>query len=1648
MIDDATFVIYRNAFKEKGFHNGDKEGEYGVQSADFYADTIFADLIEREVVGIQAEVALVLHVWMAASHELHSVWNNCDTKYDTMESLAALDRATALWVGLEKTTTHDGYLLYYLAESASTFFQKDTEEAKVNTQILETLSSIQDNISTDLVCAKVANRTELHEKINRVNSWMIVPLLQKLIHFVMVGEKQELIQVYLAAVLPQVHSCDPNLASVLNFDTVGSLEQSKKLEWIRSLQNAFSCMRVTCDDVGMYKNSSHFPECQNNFMLNFTGHVVSHSDAGLYSRIDRDLHRLRILLKEGAINAALELYEYGYHAPFSLKNLAQSDVIPRPDSPLVDFYKYAYGNENDNAYTFVDQEVQRAFFREDEFQNMTSNQSSEVVLGLLSYHVSFLAVMSAFDISRQMCARNQSNTDALKYWDIAAALYIGSIEGAVKGGEEGGQLLFGVSKALCAVFDTCLEGNSRVNILIIQSLTLGAKYIGEGECIALGNLIEEFIFPALQTVVIQGTLASAVTVASSGSRRANETSVGTVHAFARSLLPQVREASKEVAPVLEQNLLLPYASALTTATVYDVADALYTAMPDLATDCESVGTMESPSLSLCESVRLQNPTNQIAFGRYLFLDTQLAEHLASLALDIRDIRNVTSIDQALDIYQEGRHALQHLRGNITLASLSTDATLWMVDDPIFNLYKFALYDESEFASADRPFPFADDFVQNSSDVELVGDAAVVLNIWMMISHHLSQVWRTCSAKKDANRDVDAAVALWIGSDQVEGSFDTGWLVYAVAQDASRRFGHQEREAESNKKLMEGFNLLQHMIRTCSENDDGSNFLFDLYHQVMEVQRLLTIPLVQMLLIAIAENDQSRVRLYASSVVPQGVGCDRNLYSYLSKWLLQDFQNWDDEAIDHLRGFLECLNISCQDVKTTNSTSDVLRELTTNICAPERKSHEDSLIVNPLFQAASRIDLDISHIHIFLRTGAYRAAKDLYYYGRHANISNIGVPAQTGGLSLLTLHDLANLPGNSTTLDDFKEYYGYSSYVDELVTAMMYQEGIYRNATLDLLVTDTTVVLQSLVLLQGIVWYLQEAIASCEEGQVDLGTKSWVTAMGIFYGSKSDSSFRALGDQICAHFGTCTESGDSIPNQILFQALKDGYTSLQAKQCLQMQETLESVVMPLLKIPLIQGTLERSVFRDELEENTTEANLGSGFAISQAILPFFHKANTESAEVIASIFGTPQDFASSWEQTELIFQAVQYALPKMGIDCSYLGTWITEPSLSFCIDFNLTDWVLPHSDLGLDVREMKETLRDGGVELARMIYNEGKNMKIANRTHSLRSLSTEATLDMAGEPLFQLFQISHGGNRLYSDSFVQGAFEIVDSVKTTVARSATDPSTIAADAAVVLNLWMAVIHEMNQAVLACERRESSEEIADAIDRCAAYWIGDAQQNNETEPGHSLYGWTQEMSSHFESVGDNVLSVNAHMLTLFTNAHQLIGSCSSSNSTAYFELYDNFNEMTQKMTIPLVQGLVHALKTDDRDRVKLYSYAVVPLLSSCDPSDFDFFKNKLMDASFVVTEIEAIIDHLYRILSCLELTCSQIGLHNLDIAGSYMRPSCNEDPSKKSYYGYQPSHDEVFKDVSEVTALSRQADFLPLTLLLSSLVWTDRSRFARD
>ncbi|KAL3918581.1 MAG: hypothetical protein SGILL_004169 [Bacillariaceae sp.] len=109
----------------------------------------------------------------------------------------------------------------------------------------------------------------------------------------------------------------------------------------------------------------------------------------------------------------------------------------------------------------------------------------------------------------------------------------------------------------------------------------------------------------------------------------------------------------------------------------------------------------------------------------------------------------------------------------------------------------------------------------------------------------------------------------------------------------------------------------------------------------------------------------------------------------------------------------------------------------------------------------------------------------------------------------------------------------------------------------------------------------------------------------------------------------------------------------------------------------------------------------------------------------------------------------------------------------------------------------------------------------------------------------------------------------------------------------------------------------------------------------------------------------------------------------------------------MAIPLVQGLILSLRSNEREKVKIYSHAFVPLVAGCSPSLFESLSEKLLPLNYNVVEAEDIIDLIRDTYPCLGLTCSDIGVHDAEVTDE--APECNDPDVFAPLAGYRPASD---------------------------------------
>merc|ERR1719375_2049961 len=134
---------------------------------------------------------------------------------------------------------------------------------------------------------------------------------------------------------------------------------------------------------------------------------------------------------------------------------------------------------------------------------------------------------------------------------------------------------------------------------------------------------------------------------------------------------------------------------------------------------------------------------------------------------------------------------------------------------------------------------------------------------------------------------------------------------------------------------------------------------------------------------------------------------------------------------------------------------------------------------------------------------------------------------------------------------------------------------------------------------------------------------------------------------------------------------------------------------------------------------------------------------------------------------------------------------------------------------------------------------------------------------------------------------------------------------------ILNLWMEIVHMMHETLQACKNKQLRDDSGvHSMDIAVAYWIGDGQIAGDAENGHLLYALSESLGEFFNINNGGQSRTNTNILRSFNEAKNevsLPNACSESKST-YTRLRNIVNRLIPQMTIPIIQGLIHSLRSN--------------------------------------------------------------------------------------------------------------------------------------
>lgn len=1713
--DSPLYNIYRHEFTVLGQkQEHDTLGNFDGAPAEEYADRLVQDLFDLQIEHIEAEGAVVFHVVMAYFSVLFDMLQTCwkvadghatDVDRETEKMNEFLDQAAALYVGAGQTRgdSNSGHMLYNLAQVTGDFFGQDTDgvEVKINRFVIELFHGLQTKINSGR-CADVTGYAIIREEVRLLVKYANTVLVQMLLHRIQedTDTKADFVELYALAIMPQIAICDDAAHDILlRIAVAEGITESNQATLISTIQSAYSCLNINCELVGAYQGD-RIPACNDSSDFPQLASYQPTTDVRSQSRIDRDIRQMSIFMAYGDFSSAYDWYRFGWNSNIKLRDFGLNTA-----NDAVNLYLEWYEDER----YYPDNLLINAFKQNPPFQMASNKQRESLIKGTINGILMYWAVTDSLEKAGRNC--EAGNIDAaIEYWDTAAAYFVGSSEGQGEMGQDGGQLLYGLAKELCSAFGTCEPDVGSVeNVAVMSSLKTGQSMLqGSANCFGVKELSEDMIAQILK-IIVQATLWHAARVSENF-----EMAQGGALAYSRSLIPEIAAVNPNAATTIDSNTNY-FFEATTTTDIRATMNAFSQSLEMLQINCADIGdvtvkgqrggvcigdqfqsiptssphpaptisTPQSPSAEtpVSSPVEVSSPTRApnlpqsrvpvyvpephadgLAWGRYTFSNETVAMSDSLFTLDIKGMHDAPTPLEAMLVYNRtsgdgnglyfsGTPAIQNLM------EFSTKASPLMSQDPMYNFYRLALYEDESFDDVVNAmgWPFGDSVVDlalaptNGNDPVLGSRAAVVMNIWMMIVHRLYESVRQCRGSAWSPEFIDSAVALWIGQQQGEGKFKSGWSMYRVAQDAAMLYGNSEGEAASNGNVLTLLIAMQQEGAKC----DGTTETYLPYKFLAdETIRVMSTPLLQNLLYHMSEDNFEYVELYALAFIPQAISCNEGWYFKLRDTLYENFERntkINESFIETFSEVLICLKMECSDLGDVSTAGSFLRDLVTGLCGRLEAASTDKLLagyaVTTLEAELERIDLDIHQMELFMRTSSYDLAKDVYENGRNMII--------TGARDLHSIKDFTNaIPSMDTggLYGLFKSYFNANTdtFISEQALALLGRgDGTrYDGASRRQLSEAAFRHSQAIVSLLLSVGKMYEAVGKCAEGS---GQQQVDEAMAFYVGSmegrrtggdttKNGKLMYALANEMCESFGECTNGGEAKSNEFILYTVSELKQDITENKCAQAKSKLEESIVPMMYISTIQGTLLFAETNSHLPAQATNASLAAGDMISKSILPVVASISPSSAATIDENMEFSRSSKPVNSGVGAVFDAFAFVLNSTGIECSQIGRLNAYSTCSVGdggdqphpeTPTNLGDdlyvtttYVQDRADIALDVKDMLDLLKTGGREdQALLIYQEGRHSDVYDsegKRVDLRSLGGFASSADTSNPLYTM--------AVYALRDQSGMYRNRDAwlYADTVVRETLSKSTVAAEAAVALNLWMELARELYSTFALCKQNEVTDDDGiHSIDEAVAYWIGDGQIAGDPQRGHLLYALAEQMGENFGLDGSGQSRTNTNILRLFHQAKlelSLPGACG--NQSTIHRVRHVVNKILSQMILLNIQALIHYLRVDDRDRVWVYAHGVIPLVAGCSATAFEYLRKELIDGQYSAGDVEKIIQHLYSVFPCFGLKCDDVGKHLTETTST-----CTNPPARPSLAGYKP-----YTDVAEEAQID--LDILELGILM--------------
>jgi len=566
------------------------------------------------------------------------------------------------------------------------------------------------------------------------------------------------------------------------------------------------------------------------------------------------------------------------------------------------------------------------------------------------------------------------------------------------------------------------------------------------------------------------------------------------------------------------------------------------------------------------------------------------------------------------------------------------------------------------------------------------EAALVLNVWMYATHELFDGVEDCARLSDASVNAEAAgladngrgayafeemMAFYIGHDQEHGGTDDGGGggpngLYALAQIAGSEFGTVDQstgEAASNANLKKLFLEMQSVTSNSNACRPGSDTVGKLWSLTHRMIAQMCVPLLQMLLKSMKENDVDRVKLYAKAIVPQMSRCRPSTYRSLKENLLDRPYESDmfDSLLADLQSMSDCLGVTCADV-------GAFRETEIPECAaypagypiaeygPTTDVHEHA-----------KIDLDVAELEMLLCFGSdrsYQMAKWLYMYGHNSR------KTWESDDQFLSLQEMAV----STTKDKsswstlYTEYHQDKHFADKVIVDTLSGKGKWGAAPPEQRSEIIAKTVQYQVIFLYLLGEMADAMADCATGDAtdnDGAVHSWDEVVAYYVGSLEGTSEGGsddfsdgrmmwnLGNRRCSQFGTENSDGWSVVMAAVEDLFYAGKGELDAYDCTKLEQTVHKIEH-LSLIPLMQSVIRYAIANEKHAWNSPSKDLAEGEAFALAVLPILAKYDPVAQDIVEENMIVTEGREPVIGGAQAVADAFYGVMTTFGLECEFVG----------------------------------------------------------------------------------------------------------------------------------------------------------------------------------------------------------------------------------------------------------------------------------------------------------------------------------------------------------------------------------------------------------